>query len=73
MPFTPNAFSVGDFVVVDRPESNERGTFSAGTEFQIIDIVEKHGTRYYDLRDHEQNLLFGVPASDLRPSSIERP
>ncbi len=67
MGFTPRTLSVGDYVTITSDISNAEGTFSAGTEFEIIDVRTHDGHAFYDLRDHEQNLLMDVPLESLKP------
>ena len=71
MTFTPRTFSVGDWVFTSRDESNAEGTFSAGTEFEIIGLNIRDGQTFYNLRDQDQNVASNVPFSDLRLSRIE--
>lgn len=71
MTFKPKQFSNGDYVFINEPISNAAGTFAADTEFEIVGIYIRDGIEYYDLRDHDQNLLFGVPASEVRLSHYE--
>lgn len=71
MGFTARTLSIGDYAFIDQDISNEEGTFSAGTEFEIIDLRVRHGQTFYDLRDHNQNLLFDVPLANLRSSRVD--
>jgi hypothetical protein len=64
--FTPRGgYEIGDRVRIDQDLSNDLGTFSAGCEFEIIDLHFKKDGILYDLRDHEQNVLGDVPSSNF--------
>jgi hypothetical protein len=63
--FTPRTFALGDRVKITTDISNREGTYSAGHEFTIIDLYERHGSVLYDLRDHEQRVLGEVPFEDI--------
>jgi len=63
--FTPRAFSEGDHVTINSDMSNKEGTFGAGHRFEIIEIHYHGDGAFYDLRDHDLNLLGRVPFGDL--------
>jgi hypothetical protein len=63
--FTPRTISVGDHVRINSDLSNADGTFGAGHEFEIIDIHFHGDDAFYDLRDHDLNLLGRVPFGDI--------
>ena len=63
--FTPRTLSVGDHVRINSDLSNAEGTFGAGHEFEIIDIHFRGSDTFYDLRDHDLNLLGDVPLGDI--------
>jgi hypothetical protein len=65
--FTPSTYSIGDLVKTTEDLSNEEGTFTVGREFRIIDIHLRHDGVFYDLRDHELNVIMDVP-----PTSFSR-
>ena len=68
MTFIPREPEIGDYVSINEPIANAEGTFTTGTEFEIIDVRVRHGRTFYDLRDHDQRLLFDVPLELVRLS-----
>lgn len=67
MTFIPQEIAVGDRVRLAVPIATRTGRFTAGHEFEVID-VRFHGTdRLYDLRDLDLNLL-----GDVSPVYLER-
>ncbi len=57
MAFTPRNLSLGDHVKINQDISNQEGVFSAGHEFMIIDQHERNGLLFFDLSDHDLNVL----------------
>ena len=73
MTFVPREIEAGDHVRLTAPMQNHEGTFSAGHEFEVIDIGVHGGDWTYDLRDRDLNLLGQVPRAyvELIPKDDE--
>jgi hypothetical protein len=57
MTFVPREIEAGDHVRLTAPLQNHEGTFSAGHEFEVIDVGVRDGDWIYELRDRNLNLL----------------
>lgn len=67
MTFVPREIAVGDRVRLAIPMANRLGSFTAGHEFNVIDVRFQGSDALYHLRDDDRNLL-----RDISPAFLER-